>query len=103
MDDWMKGLQASARDAFRAAGLGRDWSVRAALTDDPDGTLVLRLSLEREGGPSHPEWVEEFAGPADGSAAWVHPPLDLPAAESALQKTAGEILRALAGKGAPAE
>lgn len=91
MDDWMKGLQASARDAFRAAGLGRDWSVRAALTDDPDGTLVLRLSLEREGGPSHPEWVEEFAGPADGSAAT--------AARAAAVRRLVET--ALAGKPAP--
>lgn len=90
MEAWMNRLEKTVRERLGGNDGSPRTRINASMTELPDGALHLRV---------------EFAGNrvTPPLEAWVHPPLDLPAAESALQKTAGEILRALAGKGAPAE
>ncbi|MFO1492494.1 MAG: hypothetical protein U1F77_02330 [Kiritimatiellia bacterium] len=88
MGAWMSRLEQAVRERVGADGETPKAAVTATLNELPDGVLHLRV---------------EFAGDTVAAPleAWIQPPLDLPAAEAALQRAADDILRALTAKAKP--
>ncbi len=82
MQTWMGRLEDVVRERASASGKTIRAEIKATLDEMPDGVMHLRVEL---GGEASTPPLE----------AWIPPPLTAAAAETALQKMAGDIFTAL--------
>ena len=86
MEAWMSRLEKAVREGRGSDKRAARARINASMTEMPDGALQLRVDFSGHAGTPPLE-------------VWIPTPLDLPAAEAALQKASADILRALTGEG----